>query len=120
MLSFGIATITNIGHQVLALETTPNTVVNTLGFAPVPLKQGKWAVRTQSTYWQLQKKQENTDSYLKFAISVTLMTDELLSPLLHNFRSVHGSDRHFDSENNTKGCKPITTMNKTDFSSFNS
>ena len=34
-----VATITNVGHQVLALETAPDPVVNTFGFAPVPLQQ---------------------------------------------------------------------------------
>ncbi len=32
-------TITNIGHQILALETPSNPVVNTLGFSPVVLNQ---------------------------------------------------------------------------------
>ncbi len=30
-------TITNFGHQVLPLELPADSVVNTLGFAPVPL-----------------------------------------------------------------------------------
>lgn len=34
--------------------------------------------------------------YLEFIISVTLMPDELLRPLLHDFRSIDRSNRHFD------------------------
>lgn len=34
-----IGTIPNIGHQILALKTSANPVVNTLGFAPVSLQK---------------------------------------------------------------------------------
>ena len=36
---FFVGSITNVGHQVLALEATAYSVVNTLGFTPVRLKQ---------------------------------------------------------------------------------
>ena len=44
VLSDGIATVTNVGHQVLALETTPDTVVNTLGLTPVPLHTKRYNI----------------------------------------------------------------------------
>lgn len=34
-------------------------------------------------------------TYCELGISVTLMTDEPLRPLLHNLRSVRWADRHF-------------------------
>jgi len=36
---FFVGSVTNVGHQVLALEATAYSVVNTLGFTPVRLKQ---------------------------------------------------------------------------------
>lgn len=32
-----VGTVTDVGHQELALETPPHPVVDTLGFPPVPL-----------------------------------------------------------------------------------
>ena len=37
MLGFLVAPITNVGHQDLALESSPHPVVNTSGFSPVSL-----------------------------------------------------------------------------------
>lgn len=34
----GVGTVANVGHQVLALKATSDTVVNTLGLAPAFLK----------------------------------------------------------------------------------
>lgn len=45
--SHSIATVTDVGHQILPLEATPDTVVNTLRFAPVPLNK-----ETQIVYCQ--------------------------------------------------------------------
>ena len=59
MLCLLIATIPNVGHQDLTLEPSANSVVNSSWLAPVPLD---------------------------FNIAIRLMTDELLGPLLDNFR----------------------------------
>lgn len=55
VLGLLVAPITNVGHQDLALESSPHPVVNTSGFPPVSLN---------------------------FDISVRLVPDELLGPLL--------------------------------------
>jgi hypothetical protein len=41
MTCFSVGAITDVWHQVLALETTSDTIVNTLGFTPVLLKMRK-------------------------------------------------------------------------------
>jgi len=66
---FLIATVTNARHQVLALETPADSVIDTFRFTPVALE---------------------------FIISVTLMPDELFRPLLHDLGSVDWSDGHLE------------------------
>ena len=39
VLGLVVAAITNIGHEILSLEATTNSVVNTLWFAPVRLQK---------------------------------------------------------------------------------
>lgn len=36
-----VASITNVGHQILSLETSTNSVINTLGLTPVSLQRKK-------------------------------------------------------------------------------
>lgn len=55
MFGFLVAAIANVGHQHLALEPTPHTVVNTTWLTPTPLD---------------------------FDISIGLVPDELFGPLL--------------------------------------
>ena len=65
MLCFLGTAITNIWHQILALEPPSNSVVNTFGFSPVPLE---------------------------FSISVTLVADELFSSFLDDLGFIQRSD----------------------------
>jgi len=64
VLGFLVASVTDIGHFVLALEATANSVVNTLGFSPVGLDA------------------EEVDR---------LMSDELLCPLFDDLRVIQRS-----------------------------
>jgi len=57
MSGLGVATITDVGHKVHSLELPSDSVVNTLRFSPTSTE---------------------------FDISVRLMSDELLCPLLDN------------------------------------
>lgn len=91
--------ITNVWHQVLALETTTDTVIDTLGLTPVWLFVGGkmhtisfflgyvyvWGGLTTNT----------ATTYCKLGISVRLMADETLCALLHNLRSVWWTNCHF-------------------------
>ena len=52
-------TVTNVGHQVHALEATTHSVVNTFGLAPVTTQ---------------------------LVVPIALVTSELLCPLLYNLR----------------------------------
>lgn len=84
--SHSIATVTDVGHQILPLEATPDTVVNTLRFAPVPLNKETQIVYCQKNEIQtvLHFIKKKNYHYLELAISVTLVAGELLCPLLDN------------------------------------
>ena len=60
-------TVTDVGHFVDTLEAATNTVVNTLGFPPV---------------------------LLDLVITITLVADEPLGPLLDNLRALCWCDGH--------------------------
>merc|ERR1719340_307033 len=64
---FFCRSITNVGHKVHAFELSTNSVINTFGLPPV-------------TFY--------------FVISVTLMTDELLSSFFDNLRARSRCNRH--------------------------
>lgn len=90
-----VATITDVGHQHLALEPPADPVVNTSGFAPVFLL--KIFLKVQSHIESISKTGKNTnhtrqDTYRDLDISVRLVADELLSSLLHNFGFCEGPE----------------------------
>jgi hypothetical protein len=73
--------ITDVWHQVLSLEATSDTIVNTLGFTPVLLQIERNRQNTVQVY-----NCNGGDAYLYFNISVRLMANELLSSLLETSR----------------------------------
>merc|ERR550519_643982 len=70
MLGLFGCTVTNVWHKELALEPPPHSVVNTLGLTPC---------------------------LLYFDIAVTLMTNELLRPLLDELVLHQGPDCHLET-----------------------
>lgn len=99
MTGTGIRSVTDVGHQVLSLEATTHSVVNTLRLTPVGLEKERSTerrvnkVRTGRGVRLCLACGQNT--YGELGISVALVTDEPLRPLLHNRRSVRWADRHF-------------------------
>lgn len=90
-----VATITNIGHQVLSLEPSSHSVVNTLGFTPVGLQKDK------TKYWITYAQRGNIffEIYLEFVITITLMSDEFLGTFFDDLRTILRLDRHRSSAN---------------------
>ena len=71
MLGVLARAVANVGHLVLSLELPPHSVVNTLGFPPVPLE---------------------------LIIAIRLVARELLRALLDNLGTVCRSYRHCCAE----------------------
>lgn len=87
----GVRSVTDVGHQVLALKATTHSVVNTLGLAPVGLN----GVREDNWLACRPYRRKQNYTYCELGISVGLMADEALRALLHDRRPVRWSDGHF-------------------------
>lgn len=86
-----VGSITDVGHQVLSLKTATHSVINTLGLTPCRLerKGGGLVIVVCGV--------ELLNRYLDFVISIGLMADKLLRPLLHDLGFMCWSDCHFSA-----------------------
>lgn len=85
-----VGTITNVWHQILSLEATTYSVVNTLGLAPFVLHETKlFYCNFLFIIYSF------ICTYRQLGIAIRLVADEVLGALLHDIGPVCWANGHF-------------------------